>query len=133
MTKVVTANEPRTSILKIDPKRWAMWNKVMAGGVQVPIGASPRDAVYNRDILTVYRYRRSTPARYKTPVLLVYSLVNRPTVMDLQPTRSVVETLLNEGLDVYLLDWGIPTPLDQKLDLEDYIKNFLRTVVRKVC
>ena len=129
----MTNTDAKPSILDVDPQRWAMWHKVMAGGLEVPIGASPRDAIYTRDILTVYRYRRSTPALHKTPVLLVYSLINRPSVLDLQPGRSVVETLLKEGFDVYLLDWGIPDPLDQHLGLEDYIKNFLRTTVRKVC
>ncbi|CAN0317354.1 unnamed protein product, partial [Phaeothamnion confervicola] len=97
------------------------------------IRASPRDSIYQRDILHVYKYRRSTPALHATPVLLVYSLINRPSVMDLQPGRSVVESLLAEGFDVYLLDWGIPNPCDQALDLQDYIKNFLRTAVRQVC
>ena len=119
--------------LGIDPKRWAMWSKVMAGAVKVPIASTPRDSIYQRDILTLYRYRRETPALYKTPILLVYSLINRPSVLDLQPGRSVVESLLKLGFDVYLVDWGSPDPLDQLMGLEDYIKNFLRTVVRKVC
>lgn len=131
MTVTKTDNKP--SILSMDPQRWALWHKVMAGSLQVPIGTTSRDAIHTRDILTVYRYRRSTPARHKTPILLVYSLINRPSVLDLQPGRSVVETLLREGFDVYLLDWGIPDPLDQMLGLEDYIQNFLRTAVRKVC
>ena len=118
---------------KLDPARWALWNKVLAGGMEVPIATSPRDAVYQRDILTLYKYRRGTPALHKTPILLVYSLINRPSVLDLQPGRSVVESLLNAGFDVYLLDWGTPDPLDQMLGLEEYIKAFIRTAVRKVC
>lgn len=105
----------------------------MAGNIEVAIAASPRDPIYQRDILTIYKDRRETPATQTTPILLVYSLINRPSVLDLQSGRSVVESLLAAGFEVYLLDWGTPSPLDQMMGLEEYIKSFLRTVVRKVC
>jgi polyhydroxyalkanoate synthase subunit PhaC len=125
--------ESKSTLFNPEPEKWAKWNKVLAGGMSVPIGTSPRDPIYQRDILTVYKYRRETPALHETPILLIYSLINRPSVLDLQPTRSVVESLLNAGYEVYLLDWGTPDPLDQMLSLEDYINTFIRTAVRKVC
>ena len=115
------------------PERFALFSKVMTGGIQVEIGTSPRELIYQRDNLCLYRYQRSTPARYKTPILLVYSLVNRPSVLDLQPGRSVIEHLVQAGHEVYLLDWGRPDPLDQHNDLNDYVSLFLRTAVRRVC
>lgn len=123
----------KNSTVFVDPQRWAKWNQVMAGGMSVPIATTPRDAIYQRDILTLYKYRRETPATQATPILLVYSLINRPSVLDLQQGRSVVETLLNCGFEVYLLDWGTPDALDQMMDLDVYIKSFIRTVVRKTC
>jgi polyhydroxyalkanoate synthase len=42
------------------------------------------------------------------PVLLVYALILRPYILDLLPGNSLVEHLLGEGFDVYLLDWGCP-------------------------
>lgn len=119
--------------VKHTPKRLALFNKVVSGGIQVDIGLSPREVVYERDIFRVYRYQRSQPARYRTPILLVYSLVNRPSVLDLQPGRSVIEFLVNEGYDVFLIDWGRPDPLDQHNDLNDYVNLLIRTAVRKVC
>jgi len=115
------------------PERVALFNKVMAGNIEVEIGTSPRELVYERDRLCLYRYTSSTPARYKTPILLIYSLVNRPSVLDLQPGRSVIEHLVQSGYDVFLVDWGRPDPLDQHNDLNDYVSLFIRTAVRKVC
>lgn len=119
--------------VKHTPERVALFNKILSGNCKVEIGTSPRELIYQRDRLSLYRYTRKEPARYQTPILLVYSLVNRPSVLDLQPGRSVIEHLVQAGHDVYLLDWGRPDPLDQHNDLNDYVSLFLRTAVRKVC
>lgn len=118
---------------KHTPDRFALFNKVMAGNVQVEIGTSPRELIYERDRLCLYRYLRQQPARYKTPILLIYSLVNRPSVLDLQPGRSVIEHLVQAGYEVYLVDWGRPDALDQHNGLNDYVSLFIRTAVRRVC
>jgi len=41
----------------------------------------------------------------KTPLLVVYALINRETMLDLQPGRSVVQTFLDQGIDLYMIDW----------------------------
>lgn len=118
---------------KSSAKKTELFHKIVSGNVQVEIGTSPRELIYERDRLCLYRYKRTQAARYQTPVLLIYSLINRPSVMDLQPGRSVIEHLVQAGHDVYLLDWGVPDPLDQHNDLNDYVSLFVRTAVRKTC
>ncbi|MEW6277040.1 MAG: alpha/beta fold hydrolase [Candidatus Eremiobacterota bacterium] len=115
------------------PARAWRWIGLMSGRESVPIGITPKDPIYERDRLVVYRYRRDTPPRHSVPLLLVYSLINRPSVLDLRPGRSVVENLLAQGYDVYLLDWGVPDALDQCLDLDAYVNFLLRAAVREVC
>lgn len=116
-----------------DTRAWARFTHLVSGEAPVAIAQSPRDAIYQRDRLTVYRYRRDTPATQATPVLLVYSLINRPTILDLLPQRSVVQSLLSQGFDVYLLDWGVPDAVDQFNDLEIYLDVLLDSAVRAVC
>jgi len=50
--------------------------------------------------------------------------------MDLQPGRSVVESLLARGLDVYLIDWGTPNELDQNMRIHDYVNGYVENAVR---
>jgi len=69
--------------------------------------ATPRDVVWTYRTTTLYRYR-SDRREHAVPVLLVFALINRPDVFDLRPGHSFVEHLLEEGFDVYLLDWGVP-------------------------
>jgi hypothetical protein len=61
------------------------------------------EVVYQEDRVKLKLY---TPKkkRFKTPLLVIYALINRETMLDLQPKRSVVETLLGEGVEVYMID-----------------------------
>ena len=49
------------------------------------------------------------------PLLLVYALIDRPFILDLIPGNSFVEYLVEQGFDVYLLDWGIPSDRSRSL------------------
>ena len=92
---------------------------------EIDVGATPKDAVYREDKLVLYRFRPTTKAANPIPVLIVYALVNRPYMVDLQEDRSIVQGLLRGGLDVYLIDWGYPDAADRYLTLDDYINGYL--------
>ena len=89
------------------------------------VGATAKDAVYREDKLVLYRFRSSTRVTNPIPVLIVYALVNRPYMLDLQEDRSIVRSLLRGGLDVYLIDWGYPDAADRYLTLDDYINGYI--------
>ena len=95
----------------------------------VDIATTPKTAVYHEDKLTLYRYNRDTEATYKTPVLIVYALVNTYKMLDLQPDRSYIKNLLGAGLDVYLIDWGFPKRGDQFLNMDDYVNGYINNCV----
>jgi polyhydroxyalkanoate synthase len=61
-------------------------------------------------------------------VVLVYSFINRPTVLDLLPDRSVVRSLLDAGHDVFLVDWGNPGAAESTLDLGGHTARLERAV-----
>ncbi|MCB9989291.1 MAG: alpha/beta hydrolase [Rhodospirillales bacterium] len=51
----------------------------------------------------------SLPRRDDKPsVLIVPSMINRSTVLDILEERSFVRWLASKGADVFLLDWGMP-------------------------
>lgn len=88
-------------------------------------GCSARDPVWRSGKLALYRYRPIARPAGSAPVLIVYALVNRPHMMDLQPDRSLIRGLLSSGLDVYLIDWGYPDGADRFTTLADYIEGYL--------
>jgi len=96
---------------------------------EVEIATTPKTAVYSEDKLTLYRYNRDTEPTYKTPVLIVYALVNTYKMLDIQPDRSYIKNLLNVGMDVYLIDWGYPTKVDRFLSIDDYVNGYINNCV----
>jgi polyhydroxyalkanoate synthase len=100
----------------------------------IDTGVSPRDPVYQEDKLTLYRYRAPEGVqRRPLPLLIVYALVNRPYMTDIQEDRSTIKGLLASGQDVYLIDWGYPDQADRALTLHDYINGYLDRCVDHIC
>jgi polyhydroxyalkanoate synthase len=97
------------------------------------IAQTPKQLVWTLNKAKLYRYTPVLPAdqRHKTPLLLVFAIMNRPYVLDLRPGHSFVEYMLNHGHDVYLLDWGIPGPEDKELTFDDYALDYLPRAIRK--
>ncbi|MBV9837432.1 MAG: hypothetical protein JO156_04895, partial [Solirubrobacterales bacterium] len=94
------------------------------------VGTSPKDVVWTHRKTTLYRYR-SDRRRHPIPVLLVFALINRPDIFDLRPGNSFVEFLLDQGFDVYLLDWGVPDDEDADMGLAEYVCDELHWGVRE--
>ncbi|MDQ6647528.1 MAG: class III poly(R)-hydroxyalkanoic acid synthase subunit PhaC [Pseudomonadota bacterium] len=86
---------------------------------------TPRELVYSEDKLKVWHFTGNPDNKSKTPLLIVYALVNTVWMTDLQPDRSMVRNLLEQGEDVYLIDWGYPDGADRWLTLDDYINGYL--------
>ncbi|CAK0777718.1 Poly(3-hydroxyalkanoate) polymerase subunit PhaC [Gammaproteobacteria bacterium] len=99
----------------------------------IDVGMTPKEAVYEEDKLVLYRYKSVVDKPHRIPLLIVYALVNRPYMTDLQKDRSLVKGLLDEGIDVYLVDWGYPDGGDRFLDLSDYIDLYLHHCVDHIC
>jgi polyhydroxyalkanoate synthase len=111
------------------PRKLAAGVQSLRAAAGVTFGCSEKNAVYREDKLTLYRYRPLGPSANLPPVLIVYALVNRPYMMDLQPDRSLIRRLLELGLDIYLIDWGYPDGADRYVDLNDYINGYIHRCV----
>ncbi|RPE81443.1 class III poly(R)-hydroxyalkanoic acid synthase subunit PhaC [Vulcaniibacterium tengchongense] len=91
----------------------------------VQYGATEREEVWRDGKVVLYRFRGERAPTAKVPLLIVYALVNRPYMIDLQADKSIVRGLLERGEDVYVIDWGYPDRSDRFLELEDYIQRFV--------
>lgn len=95
-------------------------------------GCSAREEIWSCGKLRLYRYRSIAKPARGAPLLIVYALVNRPYMMDLQEDRSLIRGLLAHGLDVYLIDWGYPDGADRFTTLADYIDRLLHGCVERI-
>ena len=99
----------------------------------VEVGETPSEVIYEENKLELHRYEPEGGATQEVPVLVIYALINRPYILDLQQDRSVVQQFLEAGFTVYLIDWGEPSTLDQHLGLEDYVLRYIDNCVDAVC
>jgi len=93
------------------------------------MGATPHDVVFELGSMRLLRYRRTTPATARHPLLFCYALINRPYILDLLPSKSVVQRYLEQGFEVFMIDWGVPSDSDRVLTLHDYVCGRLASVV----
>ena len=93
------------------------------------IATTPADEVYREDMMRMYRCRPTAAKRKGVAVLIVYALVGRYQMIDLESDRSFVRKLLAEGIDVYYIDWGNPTRAQRWLTIDDYVSGYLDNCV----
>lgn len=103
--------------------------KYVAGTDWTPPQPTPRDPLWRQGNATLWRYRGGT-VRFSTPVLMMIGLVSRSSVFDLHEKASMVQALQKAGLDVYVLDWGVPDAGDADNTLETYLCRYLTRALR---
>jgi polyhydroxyalkanoate synthase len=96
----------------------------LTGSNKPVMAQSPRDLIWRRATGRLWRYR-SDARRYGPPVLIVHSLVSKSYVLDLLPDTSLIRHLVEEGFDVFLLDWASPAPADAQNTLETYVDEYI--------
>ncbi|MCM3767467.1 alpha/beta fold hydrolase [Neobacillus niacini] len=108
------------------------WNNVLKALTEPEpkMGHTPRAEVWRKNKSVLWHYP-SKQRKYEIPLFFVYSLFNKPYILDVAPKTSVIEGLTNMGYEVYLLDWGAPGYEDKKIGLDTYIDKYLRTAVKR--
>lgn len=98
------------------------------------IAQTPKEVIWTLNKAKLYRYIPVVPKekRHPVPLLLVFALMNRPYILDLRPGHSFVEFMVNQGYDVYLMDWGYPGIEDKELKFDDYTLEYLPRAIRKL-
>ncbi|MDF2608161.1 MAG: phaC [Bacillales bacterium] len=113
-------------------KRFENAAKVMWKDSDPLVGQTPKEIIWSKNKTKLYRYIPKVKNPHSVPILLIYALINKPYILDLTPGNSLIEYLVNNGFDVYLLDWGTPGLEDSSNKLEDYIIDYIPKAVIKV-
>lgn len=100
--------------------------------IAMDFGSTPKDIIHSRGTTKLYHYTPICDEIYRVPIVLVMSLVSRYYIMDLAPGQSLVEYLVDQGFDVYLIDWGIPRQEHRHFNLDHYVGEVLPECLEKV-
>lgn len=101
------------------------------GWPKVNPGATPYEVVLTENKMRLLRFPAAGQQPGK-PVFLVYSVINRYTVLDLIEGKSAVQYLNRQGMDVYMVDWGTAGNEDRFYSMDYYIEHLLGRCFRKI-
>ena len=91
-----------------------------AFAVGVDLAVTPGSVVLRTPVFELIQYRPATQAVRQVPLLMVPPVINKFYVMDLAPGRSLVEYLVSQGLQVFMVSWRNPDARHAKWDLDTY-------------
>ncbi|QUC65205.1 class III poly(R)-hydroxyalkanoic acid synthase subunit PhaC [Nitrosopumilus sp. K4] len=106
--------------------------RLVAAPDEINLEVTPHDVAHQIDKARLLHYKPLTEKQHKTPLIISYALINRYHILDIHPEKSWVRNLLQQGFDVYMLDWGTPTNMDKYLDFDDYVNGYLDSCVEFV-
>lgn len=123
------------SELKIDPKLFEEFLQINKNIIDAPNLASaleeismemtPYEIVYSEDKVRLLHFAPTIQKTVKTPLVIAYALINRFHILDIHPKKSWVKNLLNQGFDLYLIDWGTPTEINRYQGFDDYVNGYM--------
>ncbi len=110
---------------------FSAWNKPIEP-IRDNIGRCEVEEIKMHAGFQLLHYKPLTKKRYKTPLLVVYSLINRHYILDLLPNVSVIRKFLENGFDVYATDWTTPSSSLKSMSLEEHVQKCVATSVKMV-
>lgn len=101
-------------------------------GEELKVGQTKSQTISEMGKARVIRYEPRKRHIDTVPVLIITPILSKPYILDLCPGLSFVEYLVEEGLDVYLIDFGEPDLDDMDMALEDYVFHIIPEAVDAV-
>lgn len=98
-----------------------------------PVGCTPHQVVHRQNKLVIRHYPAQGPQPQTTPLVVVPSLINKASICDLEPGRSLVAGMSERGHPVYLVDWGTPGPEDADHGVDTILLDLLHRSIDRVC
>jgi polyhydroxyalkanoate synthase len=77
--------------------------------------------------MELIQYAPTTAEVHARPLLLVPPQINKFYIFDL-PKRSIVEYLLNGGIQTFIVSWRNPTPAQRHWNMDTYISSLLDAI-----
>ena len=100
---------------------------------EVDLEVTSHQVAHTIDKVRLLHYEGAGEVTHRTPIVIAYALINRYHILDIQPAKSWVRNLLDQGYDVYMVDWGTPSNMDRYLGFDDYVNVYLDSCIERVC
>jgi polyhydroxyalkanoate synthase len=85
------------------------------------LATTPGKVVFRNRLLEVIHYTPTREKLHSTPIVIVTPWINKFYVLDLNPKKSMVKFLVDQGFDVYITSWKNPTAEMRDVTFDDYL------------
>ena len=106
--------------------------KLLSNIEKIETGQTEYEVIKETGLFRLLHYKSTKERVYKYPLLIVYALINKSYILDLQPNKSWIKNILDQGINVYLLDWKSPGKFDKFTTIDDYVNLFIYDCVEIV-
>lgn len=96
----------------------------LGGNLAVSRGA----VVAQTEVFELLHYTARTETVHEVPLLLVPPMINKFYIADLAPGRSMVEHLLDNGHQVFVMSWRNPSAEHRGWNLDSYVRSALEAL-----
>jgi polyhydroxyalkanoate synthase len=85
------------------------------------IAVTPGKVVYRNELIELIQYEPRAQQVYEVPILFIPPWINKYYILDLQPKNSMVNYLLEQGFQVFMISWKNPDASMEDTKFEDYM------------
>ena len=98
-------------------RRWSTPRSSKSAG---NLAVTPGSVVLRTEVFELIQYKPRTEQVRAVPLLFVPPTINKYYILDLAPGRSMVEYLLEQGQQVFMMSWRNPDAEQGHFDLDTY-------------
>ncbi len=92
------------------------------------LGTSPGAVVFRNEVLELIQYAPATEHVYARPQLIVPPQINKFYVFDLSEGKSIVDYLVKNEFQTFVVSWRNPTAEQSHWDLDTYVAALLEAI-----
>ncbi len=96
------------------------------------MAVTPGEVVFRNDLIELIQYAPTTETVFKRPLLIVPPWINKFYILDLNPQKSFIKWMVDQGLTVFCISWVNPDERHAEKDFESYMNEGIEAAIDAV-